>query len=129
MTRTVDVVVIGIDPAATAASIEAIRRGLRVLIVIRRRGTRVAHQHRQSLRAACTWSARQVTIVSGALVACVDGVNGIEAVVVRHVATGRLTGFNASALLDFGERGSSPDSRAPIRDRPATRAGAPAANS
>ena len=129
MTRTVDVVVIGMDLAATAASIDAIRRGLRVLIVIRKQGTRVAHRHRQSLRAACTWSAGQVTIVSGALVACVDGVNGIEAVVVRHVASGRVTGFNASALLDFGEPSGSTDSRAAIRARPATRAGAPAASS
>ena len=37
--------------------------------------------------------------MSSAEVVCVDGVDGVEAVVVRHVATGNLSAVNASAFL------------------------------
>ena len=37
MTRTVDLVIVGAHPAATAAAIESARRGMRVLVVIRSR--------------------------------------------------------------------------------------------
>jgi hypothetical protein len=32
-------------------------------------------------------------------VVCVDGVDGVEAVVIRHAGTGRLYAVNASAFL------------------------------
>ena len=47
-------------------------------------------------------SPAQITVLTGAEVACVDGVKSIEAVVVRQQRTRRLIGFNASALLVFG---------------------------
>jgi hypothetical protein len=34
-------------------------------------------------------------------VVCVDGVDGVEAVVVRHVPTGYLSAVNASAFVSF----------------------------
>ena len=48
--------------------------------------------------------AREVIIVTGAEIACVDGVHGIETVLVRQLRTGRLTGFNAGALLRISDR-------------------------
>jgi len=108
MTRTVDLVVVGADPAAIAATVDAARRGMQVLVVIRSRHPSPARDLRQSLRAAGVRSQRQVTIITGAEVACADGVNAIEAVVVRQLETGRLIGFNASALLAFGECARKP---------------------
>jgi hypothetical protein len=70
--------------------------------VMRSRRADLVRRLRQSLRQAGSppWA---VKIVSGAEVACVDGVNGVEAVVVRDLRTGRLRGFNAGALLSFPE--------------------------
>ena len=41
----------------------------------------------------------RVTLHYGAEIACVDGIRTIEAVVVRHLASGRLEACNASALF------------------------------
>lgn len=103
MTRSVDVVVVGGDAAAVAATIEAVSSGLRVLVVIRPRRSGFARRLRQAM-GTVTSSPPHVTVLTGAEVACVDGVKTIEAVVVRQLRTGRLTGVNASALLAFGER-------------------------
>jgi hypothetical protein len=100
MTRTVDVVIAGGDAAAIAATIDALSRGLRVLVVIRARRSAFARHLRQAIGTALS---PRVTVLTGAEVACVDGVKTIEAVVVRHLGTGRLFGFNASALLAFEE--------------------------
>lgn len=105
MTRTVDIVIVGANAAAVAATADAASRGRRVLLVIRPRLASLSREFRQSLRMIRMSSRRQVSVSSGAEVACVDGVNAIEAVVVRHIRTGRLVGFNASALLDFGAPG------------------------
>ena len=102
MTGTVDVVIVGANAAAIAATADAASRGLRVLLVIRPRLASLTRELRQSLRLVRVSSRRQVSVASGAEVACVDGVNGIEAVLVRHIRTGRLVGVNASALLDCG---------------------------
>jgi len=102
MTRTVDLVIVGGGPAAIAATIDALSSGLRVLVVIRARRSGFARHLRQASGSALLMSP-QVTVLSGAEVACVDGVNTIEAVVVRRLRTGRLLAFNASALLAFGE--------------------------
>ena len=102
MTRTIDIVIVGADAAAIAAAAEAANGGLHVLLVIRPRFAELAPEFRNYLRRVRLASRRQVSVASGAEVACVSGVNGIEAVLVRQIRTGRLTGFNASALLDFG---------------------------
>ena len=104
MMRTVDIVIAGTSAAAIAATVNATNRGLRVLLVIRPRVASLSLELRQTLRRIRTTSRGGVSIVAGAEVVCIDGVRGIEAVVVRHVRTGRLTGFNASALLDFQEQ-------------------------
>lgn len=103
MTRTVDVAIVCGDEASVAAAIDAARGGMRVLVVIPPGSAGLAPHLRRSLRTAGV-SSRQVTILTGAEVACVDGVNGIEAVVVRHLRTGRLIGFNAFAMLTLGEQ-------------------------
>lgn len=101
MTRTVDLVIIGASAAALAAVADAIGRRLRVLLVTRLRLGGLSFDVRQTLRRLRVASGRQLTVVTGANVVCVDGVRAVEAVVVRHVRTGRLTGFNASAVLNF----------------------------
>ena len=102
MTRTVDVVIVGADPAAMAATTEAARQGQRVLVVMRSRRAGLVRRLRQSLRAANSpqWA---VKIVTGAEVACVDGVTAVEAVLVRDLRTGRLRGFNAAGLQRYSE--------------------------
>lgn len=102
MTRTVDVVMVCGDETAVPAVIDASRRGQRILVVIRPGSAGLARLVRQSLSGA-GMSQRQVSMVTGSEVACVDGVNGVEAVVVRHVRTGKLVAFNASALLTFDD--------------------------
>lgn len=102
MTATVDVVIVGADPAAIAATTDAARRGQRVLVVMRSRRADLVRRLRRSLRVAET-PQRAVTIVTGAEVACVDGVNAVEAVVVRDLRTGRLRGFNAAGLQRYSE--------------------------
>ena len=100
--RTVDLAIVGADAAAVGAAIDASRRGLRLLVVIRSKRATLARRVRRSLRAARVSPGPQVIVLTGAEVACVAGVGSIEAVVVRYVRTGRLVGFNASALLSFG---------------------------
>jgi hypothetical protein len=103
MTQTVDVVIVGGDGAAVAATVDALRRGLRVLVVIGARHSGVARRLRQAIETATVVvSPQQLIVLSGAEVACVDGVKSIEAVVVRHLRTRRLVGFNASAIREFG---------------------------
>jgi thioredoxin reductase len=98
MTRTVNLVIVGAHPAAAAAAIESARRGMRVLVVMRSRRTGVAGRLRRALRAAGESVRRQVTVLTGAEVVCVDGVHSVEAVVIRRVQTGRLIAVNASAI-------------------------------
>jgi succinate dehydrogenase/fumarate reductase flavoprotein subunit len=109
MTRTVDVVIVGGGPAAVAAAIDAVGSGLRVLIVGLRNDTRQARVVRQLVESQAPISRGQVIVITGADLVCVDGVNGIEAVVVRRRRTGQLLGFNASALLDFSNGSSRLD--------------------
>ena len=106
MTGTVDVVIVGAGQAAITATIDAVRGGGRVLVVMRSRRADLVRRFRQSLRQAAS-PPSAVKIVTGATIACVDGVNGVEAVVVRDLRTGRLRGFNAAALLSFPETESS----------------------
>jgi 2-polyprenyl-6-methoxyphenol hydroxylase-like FAD-dependent oxidoreductase len=99
MTRTVDVVIVGGGAAAMADAIGAARRGLKVLVVVRSRSGNLAQRLRQRFRRALEVSQPRVIVLTGAEVACVDGVHSIEAVVVRYLRSRRLVGFNASAVL------------------------------
>jgi thioredoxin reductase len=91
---TVDLVVTGEESAAVAAAVDAVRRALRVLIVLRSGGSRVPR-----LRRLCRAAKSQLTVTTNAEVVCVDGVGGVEAVVVRYTRTGRLCAVNTSAFL------------------------------
>ena len=103
MTRTVDLVIVGANARAAAAAIDAVRRGLRVLVVVRSRNARFGQRLRRSLRAAGEDLPRQLTVLTGAEVVCVDGIRSLEAVIIRRIRSGRLIGVNASAFL--GPRG------------------------
>jgi thioredoxin reductase len=92
---TVDLVVTGDESAAVAAAVEAVRRGQRVLVVLRAGGPGVVAR----LRRLCQAAKSRLTVMTNAEVVCVDGVGGVEAVVVRDTRTGRLCAGNASAFL------------------------------
>ena len=99
MIRTVDLVISGDGGAALAAAVEALQRGRRVLIVLRSRGARLRRCFRRRVCRIAKAEAHQVTVMTSAEVVCVDGVDGVEAVVIRYVTTGRLCAVNASAFL------------------------------
>jgi thioredoxin reductase len=101
MTRTVDLVISGDGPAARAAAVDALRCGGRVLIVLRSGGARQAQRLRKCLRKEAGADSRQLRVMTSAEVVCVDGVDAVEAVVVRHAPTGRLSAVNASAFVSF----------------------------
>lgn len=99
MTRTVDLVISGNGGAARAAAVDALRRGERVLMVLRSRDARQVHRLRRRLRKTAGGDSSQLMVVAGAEVVCVDGIDTVEAVVVRHSRTGRLSAVNASTFL------------------------------
>jgi thioredoxin reductase len=92
---TVDLVVTGDVSAAVAAAVDAVRRGDHVLVVLRSDDARVVPRLRRRCRAAKD----QLMVRTNAEVVCVDGVDGVEAVVVRYMRTGRLCAVNAAAFL------------------------------
>jgi thioredoxin reductase len=99
VTRTVDLVISGDGRAALAAAAEALRRGQRVPIVLRSGDPRVDRGFRRRLRTAANADDGRVTVMTNAEIVCVDGVDHVEAVVIRYARTGRLCGVNASAFL------------------------------
>ena len=100
MVRTVDLVVTGDDcAAARAAAIDALKRGRRVLVVLRSPDVRAGRHLRRCLCRTAGTERSQVVVVTGAEVVCVDGIDGVEAVVIRYVGTGRLCAVNASEFL------------------------------
>ena len=103
---TVDVVVTGDERAVLDAVVDAARQGRRVLVVLPTPHGQAAARLRRMCRAAAGPDllsseslTANVTVVTNADVVCVDGVDGVEAVVVRDRRTGRLYGVNASAFL------------------------------
>src|SRR5688572_1332466 len=92
---TVDLVVTGDESAAVAEAVDAVRRGQRVLVVLRSGGPRVVPR----LRRLCQAAKSQLTVMTNAEVVCVDGVGGVEAVIVRYIRTGRVRGVNTTAFL------------------------------
>lgn len=103
MTQGVDLVVSGDGPAARAAAVEVLRRGGRVLVVLRSGRAGQAQRLRRYLRVTTGVAGGQVTVITNAEVVCVDGVGAVEAVVVRHARTGRLLAVNASAFIAFDD--------------------------
>ena len=93
--KTVDVVVTGDESAAVAEAVDAVRRGQRVLVVLRSGGPRLVPR----LRRLCQAAKSQLTVMTNAEVVCVDGVGSVEAVVVRYTRTGRLCAVNTSTFL------------------------------
>jgi hypothetical protein len=96
MALTVDLVVVGDDARSIAAAVAAARRGERVLIVLEQRDRSWLNRFRRSIRLAAV--DRQIAVMAGTELVCVDGVGGIEAVVVRRIDSGRLVGINARAV-------------------------------
>jgi hypothetical protein len=97
--RTFDLVVSGSDGAALAAAVDALLCGRRVLAVLRSGDASLGRRFRRSLRKAANAAHDRATVLTNAEVVCVAGVNGVEAVVVRYLRTGRLFAVNASAFL------------------------------
>ena len=95
--KTVDLVVTGDETAAVGAAVDAVRRGQRVLVVLRSAGPRIVPR----LRRLCRAAKNQLTVMTNAEVVCVDGVHGVEAVVMRYTRTGRLCTVNTSAFLSY----------------------------
>jgi hypothetical protein len=102
VSKTVDLVIVAGDSSAIAAAIDAARRGMRVLVVIGSTRGPLIRRLRLALRAAGTRVRRGVTVFTNAEVVCVDGLDRVEAVIVRRIGTGRLIGVNASAIHVFG---------------------------
>jgi len=111
MIRTVDLVIAGDGSAARAAAVEALQCGHRVLLVVRSADTRVARRLRRHLLGTATTCGGQLWVMTGGEVVCVDGVGAVEAVVLRHARTGRLSAVNASAFVSFD---ASSQSRRPL---------------
>lgn len=101
MIRTVDLVVVGDGGAARAAAADALQRSLRVLVVLRSSDPRVGRRLRRCLRKSAGADAGQLTVLTSADVVCADGVDRVEAVVIRHARTGRLSAVNASAFVSW----------------------------
>jgi predicted dinucleotide-utilizing enzyme len=99
MTKTVDLVVAGDGSAARTAAVDALRRGQRVLVVLGSAEARVARCLRRSLLNAAGADGSRLTVIRGADVVCADGLDGVEAVVVRRARTGRLSAVNASGFV------------------------------
>jgi thioredoxin reductase len=101
MIGTVDLVIAGDGSAARAAAVSALQRGQRVLVVLRSGDARQAQRLRRWLRKTAGADSGQLRVMESAEVVCVDGVDAVEAVVVRHAPTGRLSAVNASAFVSF----------------------------
>jgi thioredoxin reductase len=97
-TRSVDLVVTGDHRTAFATALDAVQRGRRVLVVLPSGGPRAAQRFSNRLRRAAKTDG-QLTVMANAEVVCADGVGGVEAVVIRHSRTGRLSAVNASSFL------------------------------
>lgn len=99
MMGTVDLVIAGDGSTARLAATSALRRGQHVLVVLRSADQRAARRLRRSLLKTAGGEGGQLKVLTSAEVVCADGVDGVEAVVVRHAPTGRLSAVNASAFV------------------------------
>jgi len=117
MIETVDVVIAGDGSGGRTAAVSALERGQRVLIVLRT-DVRVARRLRSTLLRTVRAGCGQLRIMTSAEVVCVDGVDGVEAVVVRHTPTGHLSAVNASAFVSFDDSSRSRRPRSRNEDEP-----------
>jgi thioredoxin reductase len=101
MIRTVDLVIAGGGSAARAAAVDALQGGRRVLVVLRYGDTRAGRRLRRCLRNTAGADVSQLRVITRSEVVCVDGVDAVEAVIVRHARTGRLSAVNATAFVSF----------------------------
>jgi len=99
MTRTVDLVIVGMTTAGRAAAVDAARRGQCVLVATDSRDGPSFRALRRSLRVAGEGSQERVSVLTGVEVVWIDGTSAVEVVLLRQVATGRLLGINTSAVL------------------------------
>ena len=99
MTGTVDVVIAGDGDAARTAVVDALQRGQRVLVALRSADPAAGRRLRRGLLRIANVHRGQLTVMTSAEIVCVDGVDGVEAVVLRHPTTGRLSAVNASAVV------------------------------
>jgi thioredoxin reductase len=97
--RTVDLVIVGEGGSVRDCIIDALKSGRRVLVVMRAADARAGRRLRAWLRRREIGCGGQLMVMTEADVVCVDGVGGIEAVVIRHARSGRVCAVNASALL------------------------------
>jgi len=96
MSQTVDLVVTGNYNAALGAAVGAVRRGRRVLVVLRSGDARATRRFHRDFRRAASGENNQLTVITSAEVVCVDGIDRVEAVVIRRARTGSLCAVNAS---------------------------------
>lgn len=111
MTGTVDLVIAGGGRAARAAATSALKCNQRVLVVLRSGDTRAARRLRRTLLRTAGADSGRLSVMARAEVVCVDGVDRVEAVVVRHGPTGHLSAVNASAFLSSDGEDEACDSR------------------
>jgi len=102
MIMTVDLVIAGDAGAARAAAVSALQRGQRVLVVLHSDDARGARRLRRNLLETAGADGDQLSVITRAEVVCVDGIDGVEAVVLRRVPSGRLWAVNAPAFVSFG---------------------------
>lgn len=93
VTAAVDVVITGEPSAVCSAAKAALRRGNSALAVLPSTGGGAA------LRRCLGPLARRCAIMTGAEVVCVDGIRGVEVVIIRRLHTGRLIAVNATAFV------------------------------
>lgn len=99
MTRTVDLVIVGLTDAGSAAAVDAARRGERVLVVSDARDTSPFRGLRRALKAAGTGCSERVSLLAGVEIVSIDGKNAVEVVLLRQIKTGRLLGINTSHVI------------------------------
>lgn len=63
------------------------------------------------MRRLCRAAKNQLAVTTNAEVVCVDGVHGVEAVIVRYTRTGRLCAVNTSAFLSYDASTHPPRAR------------------
>jgi len=82
VSRTVDLVITGDGSAALAAAVDALQRGRRVLVALRSGDARVRRRFRRCLCKTTGVDDSQFSVMTNAEVVCVDGTDGVEAVVI-----------------------------------------------
>ena len=99
MIRTVDLVIVGMTTAGSAATVDAAGRGTRVLVVTESRDGSSVRALRRSLKAAGEGWQERLSVLTGVEVVWIDGTSAVEVVLLRQITTGRLLGINTSAVF------------------------------